>query len=169
MNLGCTPSTATRRQVVAFNPSSRRLSKKNETALLRRTFPLTNVSTSSVVAVHGLNFKGNPNHARATWHSQGSVWIRDFLPQRIGRPCRVMLFAYNSSPAKAAAPKLIDEHARMLLSCLKDKRKVFIIRVLRGGKLCPSSNAFQDSPLRPIVFLCHSLGGIVVKSVSTRS
>ncbi|KAM6482924.1 hypothetical protein HDV62DRAFT_405678 [Trichoderma sp. SZMC 28011] len=97
-----------------------------------------------VVAVHGLNFKGNPNHARATWHSQGSVWIRDFLPQKIGRPCRVMLFAYNSSPAKAAAPKLIDEHARMLLSCLKDKRK--------------------DSPLRPIVFLCHSLGGIVVKS-----
>ncbi|KAL6796932.1 hypothetical protein J3E68DRAFT_450006 [Trichoderma sp. SZMC 28012] len=97
-----------------------------------------------VVAVHGLNFKGNPKHARATWHSQGSVWIRDFLPQKIGRPCRVMLFAYNSSPAKAAAPKLIDEHARMLLSCLKDKRK--------------------DSPLRPIVFLCHSLGGIVVKS-----
>ncbi|PKK47162.1 hypothetical protein CI102_10183, partial [Trichoderma harzianum] len=74
------------------------------------------------------------------------VWIRDFLPQRIGRPCRVMLFAYNSSPAKAAAAMRLDEHARMLLSCLKDKRK--------------------DSPLRPIVFLCHSLGGIVVKSVS---
>ncbi|KAL5086823.1 hypothetical protein Trisim1_008735 [Trichoderma cf. simile WF8] len=97
-----------------------------------------------VIAVHGLNFKGNPNHARATWHSQGSVWIRDFLPQKIGRPCRVMLFAYNSSPAKAAAAMRLDEHARMLLSCLKDKRK--------------------DSPLRPIVFLCHSLGGIVVKS-----
>ncbi|KAL7910136.1 hypothetical protein GGI35DRAFT_469048 [Trichoderma velutinum] len=97
-----------------------------------------------VVAVHGLNFKGNPNHARATWHSQGSVWIRDFLPQRIGRPCRVMLFAYNSSPAKAAAAMRLDEHARMLLRCLRDKRK--------------------DTPLRPIVFLCHSLGGIVVKS-----
>ncbi|KAJ4857261.1 tetratricopeptide repeat domain-containing protein [Trichoderma breve] len=97
-----------------------------------------------VVAVHGLNFKGNANHARATWNSQGSVWIRDFLPQKIGRPCRVMLFAYNSSPAKAAAAMRLDEHARMLLSCLKDKRK--------------------DSPLRPIVFLCHSLGGIVVKS-----
>ncbi|KAL7948403.1 hypothetical protein V8C42DRAFT_314325 [Trichoderma barbatum] len=97
-----------------------------------------------VVAVHGLNFKGNPNHARATWHSQGSVWIRDFLPQRLGRPCRVMLFAYNSSPAKAAAGLRLDEHARMLLRCLKDKRK--------------------DTPLRPIIFLCHSLGGIVVKS-----
>ncbi|KAM0255815.1 hypothetical protein ACHAQJ_005402 [Trichoderma viride] len=97
-----------------------------------------------VVAVHGLNFKGNPNHARATWHSQGAVWIRDFLPQKLRRPCRVMLFAYNSSPAKAAAGMRLDEHARMLLGCLKDKRK--------------------DAPQRPIIFLCHSLGGIVVKS-----
>ncbi|KAL6697553.1 hypothetical protein J3F84DRAFT_407167 [Trichoderma pleuroticola] len=97
-----------------------------------------------IVAVHGLNFKGNPNHARATWHSRGAIWIRDFLPQKLGRPCRVMLFAYNSSPAKASAPKLIDEHARMLLECLAEKRK--------------------DTPHRPIVFLCHSMGGIVAKA-----
>ncbi|KAL7930469.1 hypothetical protein V8C35DRAFT_312716 [Trichoderma chlorosporum] len=97
-----------------------------------------------VVAVHGLNFKANPNHAWKTWHSRGSLWIRDFLPQKLGRPCRVMLFAYNSSPAKASNSKLLDEHARMLLACLKDKRK--------------------DTPHRPIIFLCHSMGGIVVKS-----
>ncbi|KAK5991124.1 Nephrocystin-3-like protein [Cladobotryum mycophilum] len=97
-----------------------------------------------VVAIHGLNFKGNPNHARATWGSGKYLWLRDFLPTGLKRPCRVMLYSYNSSPAMGAAAMRLDDHARVLLRHLMPKR--------------------EAAPRRPLVFICHSLGGIVVKT-----
>jgi hypothetical protein len=83
---------------------------------------LTDHSTS-IVAVHGLNFKGSDNHARETWTTGGKLWLKDFLPARLSKPARVMLFAYNSSPAIGAAAIRLDDHAKGLLQWLWLKRK----------------------------------------------
>ncbi|KAH8894467.1 hypothetical protein GQ53DRAFT_744666 [Thozetella sp. PMI_491] len=76
-----------------------------------------------VVAVHGLNFMGTPDHAWKTWTKGDKLWLRDFLPARLLRPARVMLFAYNSSPAIGAAATKLDDHAKNLLHRLWLKRK----------------------------------------------
>ncbi|KAK2749871.1 hypothetical protein FQN57_005287 [Myotisia sp. PD_48] len=94
-----------------------------------------------IVAVHGLNFKNHSDHATATWTADGRLWLKDFLPDRLPKPARIMLFSYDSSPAAAGIS--LDEHASHLLRWLDIKRR--------------------DIPDRPIVFICHSLGGLVAK------
>jgi hypothetical protein len=85
--------------------------------------PLTYHSTS-VVAVHGLNFKGSPTHAQDTWMKGDKLWLSDFLPAELPTPARVMVFAYNSSPAIGASAIKLDDHARSLLHWLKLERAV---------------------------------------------
>jgi hypothetical protein len=99
------------------------------------------------VAVHGLNFKGSANHAQETWTNGDKLWLKDFLPTSLPKPARVMLFAYNSSPAIDSSAIKLDDHAKQLLHWLSLER--------------------EDVSQRPIVFICHSLGGLVVKQVSS--
>ncbi|KAI1211995.1 TPR-like protein [Annulohypoxylon truncatum] len=101
------------------------------------------VAEIDIVAVHGLNFRNNPNHARDTWTAGGNLWLQDFLPSKLTKPARVMLFSYNSSPAMDAAAIKLDDHAKTLLQLLNIER--------------------ENAPQRPLVFVCHSLGGLVVK------
>lgn len=96
------------------------------------------------MAVHGLNLKSNPDHARKTWMKGDVLWLRDLLPQYLARPVRVMLFEYQSSPAMDATAWNLDDHATNFLQWLSLKRK--------GSQT-------------PLVFICHSLGGLVVKEV----
>jgi hypothetical protein len=77
----------------------------------------------SVVAVHGLNFMNSPAHARETWAKGGRLWLKDFLPAKLPKSCRVMLFEYNSSPAMGASAIKLDDHAKNLLQWLSLKRK----------------------------------------------
>ncbi|KAK3382254.1 hypothetical protein B0T24DRAFT_492710, partial [Lasiosphaeria ovina] len=74
------------------------------------------------------------------------LWLKDFLPASLSKPARVMLFAYNSSPAIGASAIKLDDHAKQLLHWLNLRR--------------------EGVPQRPIVFICHSLGGLVVKQVT---
>ncbi|KAK0747323.1 WD40-repeat-containing domain protein [Apiosordaria backusii] len=102
------------------------------------------VAEVDFVAVHGLNFKRSRHHTWETWTKDGKLWLRDFLPTALGgRPVRVMLFGYNSSPTLQSAAIKLDDHARSLLQWLSLKRK--------------------DAPQRPLVFIAHSMGGLVVK------
>ncbi|KAI1459895.1 hypothetical protein F4805DRAFT_35254 [Annulohypoxylon moriforme] len=96
-----------------------------------------------IVAVHGLNFKNEKNHAQQTWTKSGKLWLRDFLPLNLKQPTRVMLFAYDANPAINATCINLDDHADILLRWLKNRR--------------------VDSQRRPLVFICHSLGGLVAK------
>ncbi|KAM0293719.1 hypothetical protein ACHAPM_011519 [Fusarium culmorum] len=97
-----------------------------------------------IVAVHGLNFKNNNDHARKTWTMGEKLWLKDFLPDALlPKHARVMLFEYNSSPAIGATAIKLSGHANNLLQWLKLKRK--------------------SDPQRPLVFICHSLGGLIVK------
>lgn len=76
------------------------------------------------------------------------MWLRDFLPSDVSnvRP-RIMTFGYDSTVAFSRSVSRIDDFAITLLGKLQEKR-------YRNGT---SKN--------PIIFVCHSLGGIVFKKV----
>ncbi|KAI9760923.1 MAG: hypothetical protein M1835_000077, partial [Candelina submexicana] len=97
-----------------------------------------------IVAVHGLNPVNTESHAYLTWtsSSNGKLWLKDFLPERLPR-ARVMLYGYNSNVVLGSSTAGVWDFADILLERLYQKRK--------------------KAPNRPIIFICHSLGGIVVK------
>jgi hypothetical protein len=101
-------------------------------------------SDSSIVAVHGLNPANKASHAELTWTAGGKLWLRDFLPKRLPK-ARVLLFGYNSNVAFETSTAGVWEQAENLLNLLDLHRK--------------------EDKNRPIIFLAHSLGGIVVKRV----
>lgn len=128
-----------------------------EYARSKTTFPVTvdrvqanhRSDIYSIVAVHGLNPFNTEFHAEKTWSArdgQGGevLWLRDFLPQQLPT-ARVLLFGYNSNVAFETSILGVREQAENLLNRLKLKRR--------------------GAPNRPIVFVAHSLGGIVVKRV----
>ncbi|KAJ9607048.1 hypothetical protein H2200_008120 [Cladophialophora chaetospira] len=94
-----------------------------------------------IVAVHGLG-----GDAFATWTHPKSkkFWLRDFLPQQIA-DARIMTFGYNAHAAFGQSTAEILDHAKSLLTSLVDKREE------------------PEKIRRPLIFIAHSLGGIVVK------
>ncbi|KAL4813075.1 hypothetical protein BDW67DRAFT_117571 [Aspergillus spinulosporus] len=95
-----------------------------------------------IVAIHGLNPKNKERHAERTWELNGKIWLRDFLPNQLPQ-ARIMLFGYNSNVSIQSSSAGVREQAQNLLSRLWLER--------------------QGCEIRPIIFICHSLGGIVVK------
>jgi hypothetical protein len=100
------------------------------------------------------------------------MWLRDFLPEDLknrrdeNAPClaRVMTFGYNVSVYDTAASERSSTFADALLSALHDSRP--------GPSVGASPQQFiQVHKLtnlqknRPIIFVGHSLGGIVIKKV----
>ncbi|KAI0157959.1 hypothetical protein GGR52DRAFT_182175 [Hypoxylon sp. FL1284] len=108
--------------------------------------PAPVLDTSSIVAVHGLN--GN---AFDTFACDGRMWLRDFLPSdpQLKRT-RTMTFGYNSSASDSKNNEAVREWASALL------REVDLVR----------KSAAEKS--RPIIFVCHSLGGIVAREAMIR-
>ncbi|SPN97424.1 uncharacterized protein DNG_00938 [Cephalotrichum gorgonifer] len=95
-----------------------------------------------LVFVHGL---GGGNEKSWKHPHTERVWISDnaFL-QKIGRRCRSLSFGYNADPFDDKRKGRIETHAESLVNKLIVER--------------------QGANSRPIVFLCHSLGGLVVKA-----
>ncbi|KAF3766683.1 hypothetical protein M406DRAFT_233005, partial [Cryphonectria parasitica EP155] len=98
-----------------------------------------------IVALHGLN-----GHWETTWQSTTSsvkgrpvMWLRDFLPEQVPR-ARIMSFGYDSALFFGKSVSDVDTFAEQLLEALLPLRLDEVAR-------------------RPIIFICHSLGGIVVK------
>jgi hypothetical protein len=96
------------------------------------------------VAVHGLN-----ESLIETWTDPktGVVWIRDLLPKTI-TVARVLSFGYDASASSfcgANCEDTIQKHAHTLVALLQADRNM------------------EGCDHRPIVFLCHGLGGILVK------
>jgi triacylglycerol esterase/lipase EstA (alpha/beta hydrolase family) len=105
--------------------------------------PVTHITqTHSIVAVHGLN-----GSAFETWTDPGSrsMWLATMLPEAVPY-ARVMTFGYDSTLAFSKSKAGIDSYARDLLNRLRLAREQ------------------EDGAVnRPVVFIAHSLGGIVVK------
>jgi hypothetical protein len=99
-------------------------------------------ATVDVVAVHGLG-----GHAFKTWeHEDGPLWMEDFLPDDVPF-ARILTFGYDSTVAFSKSVARIEDTALKLLNGLYTERE--------------NDKAVQVN--RPIVFVCHSMGGIVVK------
>ncbi|KFY59535.1 hypothetical protein V496_05647 [Pseudogymnoascus sp. VKM F-4515 (FW-2607)] len=100
---------------------------------------------ADIVFVHGLR-----GHALETW-SKGSVcWPRDFLKDDVPN-ARIITWGYDSGVANAmkyASKETIFGHSETLLSD---------IAMLRGDTH------------RPIIFVGHSLGGLVIKEALIKS
>ena len=98
----------------------------------------------SIVLVHGLS-----GHPVKTWKSRNAFWPGDFLPVDIPK-ARILTFGYNS---------LV--RADISFS-VRDLGYALLQAVSRTRKETHTANC-------PLVFVGHSLGGLVVKSVSQSS
>ena len=91
---------------------------------------------ADIIFVHGLN-----GHFSRTWtHPNGTCWARDLLPIELPGS-RIYSYGY---PSKIFANKSVAG-----------------IRDFAGHLLSDIEIIIKDS--RPIIFVCHSLGGIVAK------
>ena len=129
------------------------------------TVGLTEVYTSpdpqvDIVFVHGLN--GNPFN---TWTADNGVfWPRDLLPKHIGETrCRVLTYGYDarvSAFTDGVGKDTIHHHAENLAARLYSDRSVS-----RTSSALHKTNAVQSNKAveRPIIFVVHSLGGLVTK------
>ncbi|KAM0798684.1 hypothetical protein BDR22DRAFT_823158 [Usnea florida] len=99
-----------------------------------------------VCAVHGLG--GN---ALDTWTASTKNWLTDFLPKSSGfERARIMTFGYNST--------LIDRRSNDRLQDWADD----LLRQIGHAR------HYQQSHQRPVVFICHSLGGLVGREAMIR-
>ncbi|KAF2466293.1 uncharacterized protein BDR25DRAFT_345541 [Lindgomyces ingoldianus] len=100
-----------------------------------------------IVAVHGLN-----GHCDETWTAaNGTHWLRDLLPKDIP-DARIFCWGYDANThGKRVSHQFLYDHAEQLVAdlCLRRKR--------------------TNTMKRPIIFVAHSLGGIIVKGALIHS
>jgi hypothetical protein len=99
-----------------------------------------------IIAIHGLN-----GHYDKTWSTESAEgdrvnWLKDFLPHRIPY-ARILSYGYNSTVQFSKSAAGVNTFAEQLLEDILSVR------------LHPMER------MRPILFICHSLGGIVFKKV----
>ncbi|KAH8881765.1 TPR-like protein [Thozetella sp. PMI_491] len=106
--------------------------------------PLHNARYVDIIAVHGLG-----GHWQLTWTGEdGAIWLRDRLPGILAESnivARVRSFGYDSATVFSHSITDLQTAAKTLLVRLRGFRKT------------------QQQRTYPIIFVCHSLGGLVVK------
>ena len=97
--------------------------------------------TSSCVAISGLG-----SHAFGSWKDRDShfMWLRDALPVHL-RGARVLIYGYDSKLAESRSYQNLEDVASKFRQSLS---------VVLGGRI---------SSRRPLIFVAHSLGGLVLK------
>ena len=95
----------------------------------------------SLFAVHGLG-----GDKFGTWTENGLMWLRNFLLIHIPE-ARKFTYGYDCILAFSKSSAEVDDFARELLHQVQSQRKSARERA------------------RPMIFICHSLGGILFKQV----
>lgn len=93
-----------------------------------------------IIAIHGLG-----GHRESTWKADdGTLWLRDFLGDDLPN-VRVLSYGYDAAPGsdRRVAHNTIRELADQFVNALVKER--------------------TDHPRRPIIFIAHDLGGIILK------
>ena len=100
-----------------------------------------------IVAVTGLG-----GHALGSFRSTDgmSVWLRDFAPEDIPR-ARFITYGYDTAVVASDNNQGVHELAHTLLDGLAIFRQL------------------TQTPQRPLLFVCHSLGGVVLKEALVMS
>ncbi|KAM5374848.1 hypothetical protein ACJZ2D_006192 [Fusarium nematophilum] len=113
---------------------------------------------ADVVFVHGLG-----GTSLGTWSVDRTVWPRDFLKEKIPN-ARIMTWGYKNDPIHffsrdGQSQQSILSHSRDLFTDLNLERET------EAEKTRPRRRGREDEAekTRPIVFVGHSLGGLVIK------
>lgn len=104
----------------------------------------TDARSLSIVAVHGLE-----ENKTGAWTDPKTqiLWLRDLLPEPLNI-ARVLTFGYDARATSFygdGSADRIQQHAQTLVADIQADRSL------------------EDCVERPIIFICHGLGGIVVK------
>ncbi|EJT77778.1 hypothetical protein GGTG_02883 [Gaeumannomyces tritici R3-111a-1] len=96
--------------------------------------------------IHGLG-----SHALGSWKSpdSGDVWLRDFLPKDVPN-IRVLLYSHDTILANIWSKQSIEDLGATFLE------QIVAFRAKDG--------TFR----RPIIFIGHNLGGLLIKEVRSR-
>ena len=115
----------------------------------------------SIVAIHGLN--GN---RLDTWTHEESkkCWLRDFLPECV-RGARILTYGYDTGLSISSSQARINDIASHLIESLLNEREGQKVGhpLHRLLELCSYPQEHG-----PIIFVAHSLGGIILKQVDRR-
>ncbi|KAK4206997.1 hypothetical protein QBC37DRAFT_104982 [Rhypophila decipiens] len=96
-----------------------------------------------IVAIHGLQ-----GDAIQSWTHERTkfMWLTDYLPEQFPK-ARIFTYAYNSGVWFNGSTKTIEQESVNLLTYLDHKVE-------------------QD---RPLIFICHSMGGILLKAAMVKA
>ncbi|KAL4745854.1 hypothetical protein BDW72DRAFT_186006 [Aspergillus terricola var. indicus] len=102
---------------------------------------------ADIIAIAGLD-----GHAYGSWQGRGNLgrmWLRDFLSKDLPQ-CRTMIYGYNSKLSSHGIDTILD-YGRELMEEIKQVRNT------------------KELQQRPIFFIAHSFGGIILAHCLVRA
>ncbi|KAF8530242.1 hypothetical protein BU17DRAFT_78873 [Hysterangium stoloniferum] len=97
--------------------------------------------TIDIVAIHGLD----ADREKSWTADNEKLWLRDFLPRAVPT-ARILSYGYDAYTKSSLSEQTLYSHAQDFLVQLGMSRRT------------------DDTKKRPIIFIAHSLGGIILKS-----
>jgi len=92
------------------------------------------------------------------------VWLRDSLAKDVPR-LRVFIYGYACDLTTADSISGVDDYADTLRRLLRDMRGQDNVGALDFACISPLTT--KTGPPVPVVFIAHSLGGMVLKQVGS--